>query len=92
MWKYFLILINLRSGDADLVLCKQVVKTKSVLKYIFFNRTAPLWNALTRQLRDAESPDSKHELLKPYDNLCNRMTLIEIYVPGQGIWVSVRFV
>ena len=45
---------SLRSGNAGLVLRMQIVRTES-FKRSFFNRIVPLWNALPRQLRDADS-------------------------------------
>ena len=60
---------SLRSGNAGLVLRMKIVRTEC-FKRSFFNRIVPPWNALPRQLRDADSIYSfKRKLVMDYDNL-----------------------
>ena len=60
---------SLRSGNAGLVPRMKIVRTEC-FKRSFFNRVVPLWNALPRQLRDADSIFSfKRKLVMHYDNL-----------------------
>ena len=60
---------SLRSGNAGRVLRMKIVGTEC-FKRSFFNRIVPIWNALPRQLRDADSIYSfKRELVMHYDNL-----------------------
>ena len=60
---------SLRSGNAGLVPRIKIVRTEC-FKISFFNRIVPLWNALPRQLRDADSIYSfKRKLVMHYDNL-----------------------
>ena len=59
----------LRSGNAGRVLRIKIVSTEC-FKISFFNRINPMWNALPRQLRDADSIYSfKRKLVMHYDNL-----------------------
>ena len=60
---------SLRSGNAGRVLRIKIVRTQC-FKRSFFNKIVPMWNALPRQLRDADSIYScKRELVMHYDNL-----------------------
>ena len=60
---------SLRSGNAGRVLRMKIVRTEC-FKRSFFNRIVPMWNALPRQLRGADSIYSfKRELVMHYDNL-----------------------
>ena len=60
---------SLRSGNAGLVLRMKIVRT-DCFKKSFFNRIGPLWNALPRQLRDADTIFCfKRKLVMHYDNL-----------------------
>ena len=60
---------SLRSGNAGVVLHMKIVKTEC-FKRSFFNRIVPLWNALPRQMRDADSIYYfKRKLVMHYDNL-----------------------
>ena len=70
-WHNNIVLSNssLRSGNAGLVLRMKIVITEC-FKRSFFNRIVPLWNALPRQLRDADSIYCfKRKLVMHYDNL-----------------------
>ena len=60
---------SLKSSNAGRVLRMNIVRTEC-FKISFFNRNVPMWNALPRQLRDADSIYSfKRELVMHYDNL-----------------------
>ena len=60
---------SLRSGNAGRVLRRKIVRTEC-FKISFFNRIVPMWNALPRQLMEADSIYSfKRELVMHYDNL-----------------------
>ena len=60
---------SLRSGNAGLVLRMKSVRTVC-FKRSFFNRIVPLWNALPRQLGEADSIHfCKRKLVMHYDNL-----------------------
>ena len=60
---------SLRSGNAGRVLRMKIIRTECFTRS-FFNRIVPMWNALPRQLRDADSIYSfKRELVMHYDNL-----------------------
>ena len=59
---------SLRSGNKGLVLRMKIVRTEC-FKRSFFNRIVPLWNALPRQLRDADSIYCfRRECVMHYDN------------------------
>ena len=45
---------SLRSGNKGRVLRMKIVRTEC-FERCFFNRIVPMWNALPRQLRDADS-------------------------------------
>ena len=60
---------SLRSGSAGRVPRMKMVKTEC-FKRSFFNRIVPMWNALPRHLRDADTIYSfKRKLVMHYDNL-----------------------
>ena len=60
---------SLRSGNAGRVLRMKIVRTEC-FKRSFFNRIVPMWNALPRQLRDADYIYSfERGLVMHYDNL-----------------------
>ena len=69
IYKYFQTHLRDLAINAGLVLRMKIVRTEC-FKRSFFNRIAPLWNALPRQLRDADSIYSfKRKLVMHYDNL-----------------------
>ena len=60
---------SLRYGNAGSVLRMKIVRTEC-FKRSFFNRIVPMWNALPRQLRDADAIYYfKRKLVIHYDNL-----------------------
>ena len=74
---------SLRSSNAGLVLRIEIVRAEC-FKRSFFNRIVTLWNALPRQLRDADSLYClKRKLVMHYETLL-QFSIRIMYAPAQG--------